>query len=229
MSCIADLLETEREQIGWAWLEAGLGEHASVAAFARFVLHLMTLGAPAELVREAIHAMDDEVEHARLCFGIAKMFTGRVAGPGPIDLTGVFDQPNDSRSILEAAILEGCIAETISARCAQAALDLVADPTIHGPLSRIASDESKHADLSWHFVAWMLEKYPELKTDAAEFFDRALANPGTGSGPGEDECEVIERFGHLRPASRVRVAAKVVQHELRPRKEALMQRFSAGS
>jgi hypothetical protein len=229
MTNTADLPETERNQVGAAWLEAGLGEHASVAAFARFVLHLVTLGAPSGLVREAIRAMDDEVEHARLCFGIAKIFTGRAAGPGPMDLSGVFDQPDDPPSILEAAILEGCIAETISARCAQAALRLVADPVIHGPLSRIAADESRHADLSWHFVTWMLEKYPELKTDAAGFFENALANPETESGPGNNDCEALERFGHLRASSRARVAADVVQHEIKPRKEALMQRFFAGS
>jgi hypothetical protein len=46
-------------------------EHASVAAFARFTLDLLALGAPADLVQSAQQALGDEIAHAELCFGLA--------------------------------------------------------------------------------------------------------------------------------------------------------------
>ena len=62
----------ERSRLGRAWNEMGLAEHASVAAFSRFVLHLMGLGAPPDLLLDAIQAMKDEGKKrglASLCDG----------------------------------------------------------------------------------------------------------------------------------------------------------------
>ena len=47
------------------WTHIGQLEHASVAAFARFVLQLLGVGAPPSLVLAAQQALADEVEHAR--------------------------------------------------------------------------------------------------------------------------------------------------------------------
>ena len=225
MSADARLSPEERAGVGQAWLEAGLGEHASVAAFARFVLHLLSLGAPAHLVREAIRAMDDEVEHARFCFGIAKRFTGMSAGPGPLNLKAVYAEPDDPESILRAAILEGCIAETISARCAAEALTRLQDRSIQIPLSRIVEDESRHAELSWNFVRWMLEVHPDLASVAADCFDGALATPPAAEGdPGDGQFAVIEQFGHISHATRVQVVQRVVENEIKPLRDAMFQR-----
>lgn len=219
-----DLLpEEDRVRIGHAWLEAGLGEHASVAAFARFVLHLMSLGAPPDLLRAAIRAMDDEVEHARLCFAVAKRCIGTPAGPGPLDLSNVFAAADDPHSILDAAILEGCIAETISARCAEEALRRLKDESMRTSLTRIAEDESRHADLSWDFVSWMLSTDPSLRQAASTCFSRALENQAADGHEGiQVEFASVEEFGHLCPSSRARVADEVVRGEIRPRMEALL-------
>jgi hypothetical protein len=56
----------DRSRLAHIWIETALGEHASVAAFARFVLHLLSLGTPPDLLLDAIQAMEDEVHHARL-------------------------------------------------------------------------------------------------------------------------------------------------------------------
>ncbi|HEU4410347.1 MAG TPA: hypothetical protein VFS43_34150, partial [Polyangiaceae bacterium] len=42
-----------RAELGAYWARLGQMEHASVAAFARFALHLLALGAPSELVAGA--------------------------------------------------------------------------------------------------------------------------------------------------------------------------------
>jgi hypothetical protein len=197
----------------------GLGEHASVAAFARFILHLLSLGAPPELLRAAIRAMDDEVEHARLCFGIARRFNGKAAGPGPMDLSRIFGA-DDPSSILRAAILEGCLEETISARVAQVALDRVKDEGIRAAVTRIVADELMHAELSWRFVAWMLQTHPELKPLAAECFARALNDSGVLAEGDEDP--LFEQYGHLMASSKRRVRETTLLKEIIPRTVALL-------
>jgi hypothetical protein len=178
-------------------LMMGLGEHASVAAFARFVLHLMTLAAPPDLIRAAIRAMDDEVEHARLCFGLARRFTGEANGPGRMDLSRLLVHRDTPESILRAAIAEGCIEETISARCAAVALERTVDDGIRTALTRIVDDEARHADLAWQFVTWMLDAYPELTSVAESSFASALAEPDDVVE--EDDWGVLETYGHLGP------------------------------
>jgi hypothetical protein len=212
----------DRARVGRAWLEMGIGEHASVAAFARFILHLMSLGAPPDLLLDAIQAMKDEVQHARLCFGIAMRLTGDAAGPGRMDLSRIFEQGDDPASILEAAIIEGCINETISAICARAALDRAEDSTIRAVLTRIVEDESRHADLAWRFVGWMLETYPALTATAQACFAAALSAPAADSE--EEENTLLERYGHLLPSSKRRVMEAALHDVIVPRVDALFGR-----
>lgn len=215
----------DRVRLGRAWLEMGLGEHASVAAFARFVLHLLSLGAPPALLRDAIRAMDDEVQHARLCFGIAKRFTGESAGPGPIDISHVNDGRDEPRSIMEAAILEGCFAETISARYAQVAHERAEDQPIRAALGRIAEDEARHADLSWRFVIWMLDKFPELKPAATACFAQAYSTPLEFDEDEEQGSASLERHGHLLMSSKRQIAEAMLQGEIKERTTALLGCF----
>jgi hypothetical protein len=197
----------------------GLAEHASVAAFSRFVLHLMSLGAPPDLLLDTIQAMKDEVQHARICFGIARQFTDQPAGPGRMDLSNIFEQRDDPISILTAAILEGCFEETISARCAQAALDRAEDTGIRAALARVVDDETRHADLSWRCVGWMLKRYPDLIPTAEACFAVALDAP---RAPAVDEDGTfLERYGHLLPSSRRQVEEITLREVIIPGTKAL--------
>ena len=72
-------------QLAESWTRIALMEHASIAAFARFTLQLMSLGAPAALVERATAAMADEIKHAKACFAVAgptrARHSARVAWP----------------------------------------------------------------------------------------------------------------------------------------------------
>jgi len=204
-----------REQLGRLWLETALGEHASVAAFARFVLHLLSLGAPPELLLDAIQAMKDEVHHARFSFGIARQFTNQAAGPGRMNISGVLDDGDDPSSILRAAILEGCFEETISAECARVAGERVEVPAIGAALVQIADDEAKHADLAWRFVDWILKAYPELKPIAEDCFAWALANHSAIEE--EESVPSQENYGLLLPSSRRQVREATLRETIVPR------------
>ena len=59
----------------------GQGEQASVASFARFSLDLLSVGAPADLVDDAHDAAKDEIQHAKLAFGLASFYLGETVQP----------------------------------------------------------------------------------------------------------------------------------------------------
>jgi hypothetical protein len=137
------------------WARVGLMEHASIAAFARFTLHLLALGAPPELVRDAQQAIGDETEHARLAFGLASAFAGKPLGPGPLAIDGALDG-FDLRDFVATLIREGCIGETVAAIEARDALEHATDPAVRVVLETIAHDELRHAALAWQTLSWVV-------------------------------------------------------------------------
>ena len=138
------------------WQSAALMEHASIAAFARFTLQLLQLGAPLALVQQSQRAMHDETEHARRCFALAARYAGAPVGPATLAMTGAFEEESLA-SIVRLAFREGCVGETCAALEASEALALATDDVVRQTLALIAPDERRHAELAWRFVAWALE------------------------------------------------------------------------
>jgi hypothetical protein len=154
----------------------GQMEHASIAAFARFNLQLLALGAPPELLEASTRALADETEHAKLCFTLASAYAGRALGPAPLDVSSSLEQ-RSLGAILDLVIAEGCFGETSAALEALEAADLAADPVIASAYSRIARDEEQHAALAFRFVRWALDKEPALasRVAAALVEDRGMS------------------------------------------------------
>jgi hypothetical protein len=146
---------TSRRALAEHWSKNGLMEHASVAAFARFTLELLALGAPASLVRDAQQALGDEIAHAELCFDLATAYAGHAIQPGPLPMAGALDH-HGFDDIVERAIAEACIGETIAAVEAAEAREHAADPEVRRVLERIAADETRHAALGFKFLRWAL-------------------------------------------------------------------------
>jgi hypothetical protein len=146
---------TSRE-LARAWLKDGLEEHASIAAFARFTMLLLSVGAPPELVVGAQRASIDEVIHARDCFALAHRYEGGAAlGPGALDVHDTLG----ALTLAELAALcteEGCVGETLGVALAVEQLELVKDPAVRRVLTRIVRDEARHSELAWRFVAWAM-------------------------------------------------------------------------
>jgi hypothetical protein len=156
-------------------------EHASIAAFARFSLQLLSLGAPADLLEASVQAQRDETHHARLAFSLASRYRGEDIGPGPLPLEGSLSE-SSWESIFVGTILEGCIGETRAAlEAAEAALGCT-DRVVAEVLSQIAHDEANHAALAWRAVAWMLSERPELVEVARDAFARASSEGPSSSG-----------------------------------------------
>lgn len=169
---VDDLDDSQRARVARHYEQAALLEHASIAAFARFTLQLLELGAPADLCSGAQEAMVDETSHARLCFTLASRYAGHAIEPGPLSMSGALGR-SSLDDVARLCLLEGCVGETLAALEAAEALAGASDPDVRLALERIAHDERRHAELAFRFVAWALEQGSTTASAAAS--RRALA------------------------------------------------------
>jgi hypothetical protein len=139
------------------WLHDGCEEHASIAAFARFTMHLMSVGAPPEMIVASQRAAFDEVNHARACFALARRYSGRSLGPGALSLDGAMP-PATLVDIAALAAEEGCVGETLGVLLAERQLAGTTDPLVRELLvsANVLDDERAHAELAWAFVRWAI-------------------------------------------------------------------------
>jgi hypothetical protein len=204
-----------REALAQAWARAGSMEHASIAAFARFSLELVALGAGPELLEQAHAALVDETRHARVCFALASAYAGRPMGPGPLDVTGALSDLRLEHIVL-TAIEEGCIGETIAAAEAAEASRRAADPMIAAVLHDISEDEARHAALAWRFVAWALEHSPsDVRERIARELERVAELRALPEAPDEQPAELAEH-GFVVGQSRAALGARVLDEVIRP-------------
>lgn len=182
-----------RSALAHHWAEVGRLEHASVASFARFVQQLLALGAPSSLVRDALVAMRDEVEHARLCFGLAAAH-GRPAAPARLELDDAAPS-TDPLEVAAALLREACLGETLGVAEALHAAEACADPGTRAVLQRIAGDELRHAQLAWRTLAWLVDRASISERAALERLawatfrevEAALAEAPPDTGPDAHE------------------------------------------
>jgi len=162
----------ERARLAAHWARLGQMEHASIAAFTRFNLQLLSLGAPSHLVEACNRAVADETAHARSCFALASAYGGTAVGPAQLDIEHRFEAASQE-SIAKLVLREGCLGETVASLEAARAAELAVDPTVKLALLRIASDERDHAELACQFLRWTLSVCPletrhELARSAAQ-------------------------------------------------------------
>lgn len=179
MPAISQLPTEERAALAEMWARDAASEHASIAAFSRFSLQLMALGAPADLVEAAHLAALDEARHARDAYALASAYAGKEIGPSALDVRGTLDHVADvtlTRLAVET-FEHGCVGETIAAWDAREKLAEYNDPTVRDVLARVAADEERHAELAWRAVAWAVRAGGDVAREALEdAFDRISQN-----------------------------------------------------
>jgi hypothetical protein len=163
-------------------------------------------------------ALVEEIEHARLAFGLASAYAGRELGPGPIDTTGSLDGGHDLHAIVEGLVREACVEETLSAIEASEAADLAEDPYVATILEHIASDELRHARLGWQTLRWILEAHPEVRSFALDRLATAIAQAREAALElaDVDSCSMLRRHGVLDHALRHRVRLSALAAVLEP-------------
>jgi hypothetical protein len=214
---LADLTPELRTALATWWTNAALMEHASIAAFARFTLELLALGAPAGLVGDATAAMADEQRHARMCFAVASAYAGKTLGPGALDL-GQALESTDLGRIAVTTFLEGCIGETVAAVEARELAVSARDPGIAETLRTIADDEARHSALAWRFLRWALSLGgPRLaqQIDAALARELQAAAASCGRTPPSTD-DPASSHGMLSASARLALRADVLREIVAP-------------
>jgi hypothetical protein len=152
---LSALSHTQRAELAAHWARLGQMEHASIAAFARFNLQLLSLGAPAVLLEACNRALADETAHTRICYALASHYAGTHLGPDRLSIQHCFDD-NSLEAVMKLVLTEGCIGETVAALEALEGADSATDPVVRDVLQRIARDEQAHAELAFQFMRWAL-------------------------------------------------------------------------
>ena len=207
-----------RERIGKEWVQDGLMEHASIAAFARFALELMAVGAPLSMLRDTQAAMADEMAHAEACFAMARAYGQSHASLGPLDF-GVIRADASLAAIVEGTVREGCIGETIAALIAQRAAESATEPVVKEALARIADDETRHAELAWRFVMWASAQSSDLRSVATAALEAAIQQISIETaeiGPREEHEPDLLAHGRLPSNQRRAMMRAAVKDVLLP-------------
>lgn len=192
--------QATRDAVAAQWRENGRTEHASVAAFARLTLDLISLGAPPELVVDANRDALDEIRHTELCFGLARAIDGRVESPGAFPEAARTRSLSRSRTLALASLavdslVDGALHEGVSARIIAKLQRRCEAPAIQAILKEIAADEGRHARHGWDVVRWCLSEGGEPVARALEGALRGL--PARMASPMPDEARdgSWERWG----------------------------------
>jgi hypothetical protein len=229
----------DRSALAARWAVVAQMEHASVAAFARFTLQLLALGAPADLVLRTQRAAADEVRHAESAFALASAFAGRSVGPGPLDVDGALAS-TDLQENVRLTVIEGCVGESVAAVEASLGAAAASDPVVRDVLAGVATDEQSHALLAWDFLRWALTARGEAARAGASEVLRALerechgvelATPLEVHGGAPDELaapdELVAGSGLLTAAARERLQRDVLETAVLPALRALLMREAA--
>jgi hypothetical protein len=218
---IDSLDNAARALVADAWLEDARLEHASVAAFSRLTLELLALGAPPDLVSEAQTSALDEIEHARICFGIASRFAGRSLGPGALPIGGALDGEISLALLARSTFVEGAVGETVAALVAAAQARAAAQPRLASALERIAEDESRHAAFAWRVVRWALRAGGrEVEQALRAAFTELGAEPATATAT--EETGALRAFGRLDPGEIARIREEALREVVAPCLAALL-------
>jgi hypothetical protein len=225
--CLDGLDGAARAALASRWTEIALMEHASIAAFARFALEILSLGAPPELLVATHAAMADETVHARDAFALASAYAGKPLGPGNLDI-GAALGARTPLDIVRTAILEGCIGETVAAVEAAEALAHATDPAVREALARVTVDETRHAELAWRFVQWVLEHGdPALRTETATVLvgivgSEAAACPAITEERALPSTATLRAHGFVSEATRNDIRRRVLGEVVLPCARALV-------
>ena len=216
-----------RRAVAAGWARDAQYEHASIASFARFSLSLLAVGAPSDLVARTHQAALDEVQHARLCFGLASVYGGSPVGPAALHLdasTPIVE--SDLTKLAQETVLEGCINETAAAMEAGAALRKAQPATVRHVLVVIQRDEQTHAELAFAFVGWAAQVGGTVVAKAVLSTVQNVLDAATELQPQNTGTTAEQApHGRLADAERVAIRQYSLQHHVAPALRSALQPF----
>ncbi len=149
------------DALGRHFASAAHLEAASIKAFLRLREELALHGADAALQDAALVSALEEVLHTDVSTRLARRFGAAPRRPEVQELP--------LRSLFEVALdnaVEGCVRETFGALVAHHQALHAQDAEVREAMTRIAEDETRHAELSWAIDRWAREQLPAAEREA---------------------------------------------------------------
>lgn len=147
------------DAVGAWFARAATFERASIHAFERLAVELVSHDAPPALVKRAKEAADDERRHDALMAAFA--FRRGVEVP---EFAAPRAAPRPLRAMAVENMSEGCVRETWSALVTWWQAKHCADPRAAKMFHEIAIDETRHAQLAWDVAAWVAPSLDEVSS-----------------------------------------------------------------
>jgi hypothetical protein len=208
---VPGLAPAVRSALAARWTEVAALEHASIGSFARFSLQLLALGAPPVLLAEVQQATLDEIEHAKVGYALASLFSGTALGPGPLAGAGAAI-PTGKADVVRALVMEACVGETLGVADARALAGVITHAPLRAVHARIADDEERHAMLAWRALAWLVRGDAAMGEVARAAMEEAIASLcAEGARDGVVAPEVGLASAKATAAARRAAAATVVR------------------
>jgi len=135
-----------------------------VPAFLQLAAELLAHDAPLSLVERALDAACDEVRHARACAEMDSRLLGCRVWPTLPEL-----RPRPTPNLVRLGVeswLDGCLGEGAAAKRAAREALVARDAHTRAVWARIAEDESRHAELAWDVLGWVLDRAGSAARDA---------------------------------------------------------------
>ncbi|HEY6560641.1 MAG TPA: hypothetical protein VI072_25355 [Polyangiaceae bacterium] len=215
------------QRIGAEWARDAQFEHASIASFGRFALELLAVAAPSDLLESAHRAAIDEIEHARLCFSLASIYTGSPLGPGALPLDARAFTTPDLLTLTHATVLEGCVNETLAAFEAQTAQAHAGFAAVRGALSAIERQESDHASLAFRFVSWAIAvggaRVRQAARDAFVLAERRIRDAALPESADAAAEQALLSHGRMPARRRAELRRRVLSEVIAPAAQALLR------
>ncbi len=167
---------------------------------------LRAFGAPAELIRDALRAADEEVDHTVKMDALAHAWGAATRRP-----THTAFAP---RSLFDFALenaIEGCARETFGATAGVLRAERATSREVQVALRHIVADECGHADLSWRIAAWVATKLTSEQVVALDAATRnALRELGNATSASASHADHL--LGYVSPDERRALVAQLEAH-----------------
>jgi hypothetical protein len=148
------------------WLRRVEAEYRSASITQHLGLWLIQIGAPPELIHDALRIVGDEMVHAELSHVV---FVAAGGSGAPALARETLGLPRSRAPIEHDVLRHGvevfCLGETIAVRLFKRLRSRCTVPEARRTLDRVLRDEVRHRDFGWTLLEWLLANPtgPELR------------------------------------------------------------------
>jgi hypothetical protein len=202
------------------WRARIAAEYASAAVTQAFVLWLIQVGAPPDLIDAGLVIVSDELTHSRLSHDVYTAAGGTV--PPAIDQHALGLARSSDRieyDLLTAALRVFCLGETVAVPLFRHLREGCTEPTARTALDRILRDEVRHRDFGWDALDWLLlgpigsEVAGRARRELPAMFATQRVNYGSPTNRGEALTPAERAWGLAEPREYAEILTRTIANE----------------